>query len=135
MGLNIPSRKPDWPVQLSAYLTRAENRTFRYGRWDCALFVAGAVRAMTGFDPAYGLRGYSGKAGAASKLDELGISAWPDLVADRRIDPAEMRVGDIAAIGDDLAGAVCVGAQLKVLHPMSGIGLVPRSAVAQGFKI
>ena len=44
------TRLPDWPSRLEAYLAKNQLRSFRYGLWDCALFVADAIEAMTGTD-------------------------------------------------------------------------------------
>lgn len=134
MGLKIPQRFPDWPTRLSAYLIQVEGRKFRYGRWDCVLFMAGGVLAMTGADLAKGHRGYSGKAGASAKLAEMGAGDWPDLLKDRAISARDMTVGDLAMIKDECAGGICIGSYIKVLTP-TGIGIVPRSDAVRGFKI
>ena len=47
----------DWEVRLHGYLTENQSRNFSYGEWDCALFVCGAIEAMTGIDPARWFRG------------------------------------------------------------------------------
>ena len=51
------TRYPDWPARLERFLLEHDDRPFRYGTWDCGLFVAGAIRAMTGTDPAADVRG------------------------------------------------------------------------------
>jgi len=51
------TRYPDWPARLERFLLEHNDRPFQYGTWDCGLFVAGAIRAMTGTDPAAGVRG------------------------------------------------------------------------------
>ena len=50
-------RFPDWPVRLEAFLLANQMRGFEWGQWDCCLFVADAINAMTGLDPALRLRG------------------------------------------------------------------------------
>lgn len=50
-------RYPDWIQRLEQYL-RACSTPFHYGRWDCFLFVSGAVQAMAGIDPAEPYRGH-----------------------------------------------------------------------------
>ena len=65
------TRIESWPSELSDYLLRAERIRFRYGSQDCGLFVAGAIRAMTGVDVASTLRGYTNRAEAFSRIATL----------------------------------------------------------------
>lgn len=46
------TRLHDWQERLDAYLSSNRESRFMYGRWDCGLFVSGAIQAMTGMDPA-----------------------------------------------------------------------------------
>ena len=63
------TRRPDWQARLHAFLMEHRSDAFRYGRWDCCLFVCDAVRAMTGVDPAADFRGsYSSRAEARRAL-------------------------------------------------------------------
>jgi hypothetical protein len=50
-------RFEDWPRRLERFLVEACGREFHYGAWDCSLFVADAVQAMTGTDIAAPFRG------------------------------------------------------------------------------
>lgn len=50
-------RLPDWPLRLDALVHERARVPFAWGSNDCALFAADAVRAITGHDPAAGLRG------------------------------------------------------------------------------
>ena len=65
------TRIESWPSALSDYLLRAESIRFRYGSQDCGLFVAGAIRAMTGVDVASTLRGYTNRAEAFNRIATL----------------------------------------------------------------
>jgi hypothetical protein len=65
-------RYPDWEARLAAYLEGLRDQTFAWGKLDCAIFAGGAVKAMTGFDPMRGLRGYRSEAAAARVLKERG---------------------------------------------------------------
>ena len=58
--------------RLPTYLKRVSNRRFRWGRHDCALFVADAVRAISDWDPAERWRGYTTKREALRIIDEMG---------------------------------------------------------------
>ena len=51
------TRFPDWPARLELFLGGTSAKRFQYGRFDCCLFVANAVHAMTGFDLAFDVRG------------------------------------------------------------------------------
>ncbi|HTF64539.1 MAG TPA: hypothetical protein VK638_17795 [Edaphobacter sp.] len=51
------TRRPDWQERLSRFLGVYARRPFRYGEWDCCLFVCDAVLEMTGTDLAADFRG------------------------------------------------------------------------------
>lgn len=53
------SRRPNWRVYLDGLINERLRRPFAWGSNDCALFAADAVEAVTGVDPAAGLRGMS----------------------------------------------------------------------------
>jgi hypothetical protein len=60
-----------WPALLDSFLTRNQHRSFRYGQWDCCLFVCDAIEAMTGTDPAARFRGrYHSLAGARKAIQD-----------------------------------------------------------------
>lgn len=81
---SIIARAPDWEERLAVYLDRVAQEPFAWGEHDCALFAMGAVKAMTGVDPAELYRGtYSDRSGSADALRTLGsgtllktITAW-----------------------------------------------------------
>jgi hypothetical protein len=56
----VLSRYPDWPTRLDQFLYSHSGIDFEYGRWDCCLFVADAIVAMTGADVAERFRGTYG---------------------------------------------------------------------------
>jgi hypothetical protein len=58
-------RLPDWQSRLSAFVVANSARRFEYGAFDCGLFVAGAIEAMTGVDVAGELRGKYRRRGEA----------------------------------------------------------------------
>ena len=65
-------RLSDWQSRLSAYLVGAAAAPFHYGVFDCGLFVAGAIEAMTGIDVVPGLRGaYAGRVEAFAAVKGL----------------------------------------------------------------
>lgn len=50
-------RFPDWASRLEVFLRANAARRFKYGEWDCCLFVAAAIETMTGIDLALPFRG------------------------------------------------------------------------------
>jgi len=58
-------RLSDWQSRLERFLQENRTRRFVYGEWDCCLFVAAAIQAMTGTHPAPEYVGvYSNRSGA-----------------------------------------------------------------------
>ena len=113
-------RKDDWPERLGEAIEAARNRGFRWGEHDCALFVADCVAAMTGVDPAAGLRGTYGARGAAVDLGKLGDRLFGPVIAAtlaRRGDVALVALGgDVALVesGGRLAAGVVIGGHVAV---------------------
>jgi hypothetical protein len=63
------TRYPDWQAKLSDFLIANAKRAFRYGEFDCCLFVADAVLVMTGVDLAREFRGlYASRAEARARM-------------------------------------------------------------------
>ncbi len=67
------ARAHDWEDRLRTYLDRVEEEPFKWGVHDCAMFGAGAVRAMTGVDFAEDIREtYTTSTGAKEALRKAG---------------------------------------------------------------
>lgn len=59
-------RFPDWRERLARMLESAQQLSFEWGLFDCALHTANCIKAITGVDPAESYRRtYSDAAGAA----------------------------------------------------------------------
>lgn len=103
-------RLPDWERRLSDFLARNGDRPFEWGEWDCALFCASAVEAMTGEDPAAEFRGtYRSERGSVRAIDDIGqgtLIRTMNARFDRR-KPAFARRGDIVMAKGALG--VCIG--------------------------
>lgn len=133
-------RLPDWRPRLSAYLTSVARTPFDYGTHDCALFVAGAVQAMTGVDLAEHYRGrYTTLEGGLKALARHGLAdheaAAMALFA--RVHPAFAAVGDIAVIATPeniTALGIFEGQHIAVATP-TGLGFVPRDQAVLGLKV
>lgn len=76
-------RRSTWEADLSAYLATMADAVFEYGEVDCALFAAGAVRAMTGEDPARAFRDkYNSMKTSLSALRKYGRGTLVDTIDD-----------------------------------------------------
>jgi hypothetical protein len=127
---------------LSRFINEAAERPFRWGDWDCLLWLADWVRANRGVDPAGDLRGrYSSMLGAARIVREAG--GMVSLVGQRVFKAGLPRVnvgarGDIAivAVGGEggehfgnQAGAILLGGS-AVLMSQEGLCMPRRSDVS-----
>jgi len=131
-------RHPDWQQRLTDYLRAHHARPFAWGRWDCALFVAGGVRAMTGRDPMRGLRGYRTLREGLRKAQAAGLEDHVAAVADRfpEIHPAFAGPGDIAVVPGEpgLALGIVQGAQIYVVGER-GLGLMLLTEARRAFRV
>lgn len=109
-------RHEGWPERLAALLARAERQSFRFGRYDCALFAADNVHALTGSDPATPWRGYTGKRAAEAIRARDGD--LPDLVCAALGQPLDNPLfaqrGDVVYMADDDSLGVCVGGHVAI---------------------
>lgn len=122
-------RLHDWEIRLTLYVTEVARTGFAHGAHDCALFAAGAVKAVTGTDPGARWRGrYSSFKGGLKLVRKDGFA---DHVAVMRqhcpqVQAASVMAGDLAVIGTGLDAALGVvqGALIYVLRE-TGLGLMP----------
>ena len=67
-------RQADWLSRLESYVARTEREPFVWGTQDCGLWASGAIRAMTGHDPAASFRGsYTSRQEAEAALKAKGF--------------------------------------------------------------
>lgn len=139
------TRLSTWEAGLSAYITSVRDRTFAYGEWDCGLFAAGAVVAMTGEDPAAPFRGqYSTEIGCAKALKRIGAgdleSTLDGLFPRHPI--GKLQRGDLVWDGD--AVGVCMGAYALFVgraetvegeEISEGLIRIPRAEWAGGWRV
>lgn len=95
-------RARNWQATLSAFIAERRSVPFAWGSNDCCLFVADAVQAMTGADPAAELRGYRSTLEAARLIEDLGglERIASDALGDP-VPPAFASVGDVVLIEND----------------------------------
>lgn len=122
------NRLSDWEPRLADYLEWAGQQTYAYGRHDCLLYCAGAVKAVTGKDLAGGHRGkYRTEKGAARYLAKLGhrspASLIDSLLPEKPI--AKAMRGDIILDDDGICGVVIGGDALMAGD--GGLKRVPRA--------
>lgn len=131
-------RCADWPARLDAAVRAAAGRRFRYGSFDCCLFAADVVCAITGVDPAADLRGYHGRRAALRILArEGGLIPLVSRVLDRGPEH-----GSVAGRGDVVFGSpiregaigVCLGRQIAFAGP-EGLSFHPRVIAALAWRI
>lgn len=132
-------RLTDWRPRLTAYLAEIAPAEFRYGCQDCALFAAGAVRAMTGHDPAAGFRGsYTDLETGLERLRRAGFRDHVAIVGTlfARCPPALAQVGDIACIKtpEGRALGIFVGETIACLNE-AGLAHVQRTAADAAWTV
>lgn len=137
----VIARRPDWFPRLLSWLGECRAMPFAYGRHDCALFAAGAVQAMTGYDFAAGYRGrYSTLAGGLRVLRRDGFSDHVELAA-RHLPvchPAQAMPGDLAVFAADGGRVLAVmqGQGAYVLHATGRLAWRPLSGdVVGAFRV
>ena len=134
------TRREDWFVRLSGFLAVAERCAFVPGQFDCALFAAGAVEAMTGVDLAAHWRGrYRSLRGGLRVLRSEGYRDHIDLVRAHfpPIAPSMAGVGDLGVIETDSGPALglVLGPLVAVLKVGGGLDRVPLTRLEGAFRI
>ena len=129
------ARRRDWPSRLSAYLAAARGRPWRRGRFDCWLFMAGAVRAMTGRDLARGFRGYRSRAEGIRRLEARGYADPVEILLEHfaEIPPDQAGPGDLVLFGD--VPALVTGPRAYAVSEANGLGLVELAGATRAFRI
>lgn len=106
------ARRIDWEARLGAYLDSVRDVPHSYGRHDCAIFTANAVKAQTGRDFARGMRGrYKSAATSIRFVHSLGYDDLAALVTAKLgepIAPAFAQRGDVVMTGEGALG-ICMG--------------------------
>lgn len=130
-------RYVDWPVRLQQCVLEWSDVPFEYGRHDCALWAAAAVKAMTGVDLADGLRDYDSEEDGLALVRAHGFADHVDVFRQSLPTAERIKVGDLAVVERD--GRVAVGvAQARgiyVMLPDRGLALVPRSWAKTGMTV
>lgn len=120
-------RKKDWRIRLSRYLSDIRSEPFEYGKHDCALFAAGAIKAITGKDIAKEWRGkYSSLEESRKTLREIGVRNHINLAKRLLHKTDEPVAGDIAIVNTEEGQALGVVQGQYIYIPTGrGWGLIP----------
>lgn len=133
-------RLPDWETRLRSYIDSVRRTPFAYSVFDCALFAAGAVQAMTGVDPAESLRGrYHDAATGKQLINQLGYLDHIDMAAalfDTLKNRSLAALGDLAAVPTEAGLALgVVGGPVVFAPQLRGLGTIQLTAAKRVFRI
>lgn len=134
------TRRPDWQPRLHAWLRGQGSQPIQPGIWDCCMFGAGAIEAMTGTDLAADWRGrYSTFAGGRRLLRRAGYADHIALIAAHLTEDhvSTAMPGDIAIVPTEDGDAVGVfqGSAVYVLTPSGKPGFVPVLPTLRLFRV
>lgn len=138
------TRYPDWQSRLHRFFQANLNRPFEWGSWDCCLFVADAILAMTGTDIASAWRGkYSDEKGAVALVG--GAGSWPDRLSRLAAQVAlEHGMAEVAPLfaqrGDMVVTTQCLGlvgftGQHVLVIPESGFAAVGLEQIVRAWRV
>jgi len=128
-----------WTHILDDFMAAA-NRPFEWGAWDCGLFSADCIQAMTGVDIAAEFRGRYSTAKGARKVMRGSIGEMMDRVSQTygmpEIDPLLAQRGDMCMVDSPLGDAlgICVGSKVACTGP-DGLAFVPVSSAIRAWKV
>lgn len=127
-------RVNNWHTLLPSHTQRNRGRTFEWGRWDCALAVCDAIRALTGVDPGAPYRGKYSTEEEARAIIGGDLGKFAATIAAQHgmheVAPRLARRGDVVFVDNktpegalglvDSSGlaAACVGQQGYIRVPM-----------------
>ena len=134
-------RRGDWYSCLSRYIDATFRKPFAYGAFDCTLFAAGAVEAMTGVSLHAEFVGrYQTRTGGLRHLKALGFDDHVEYVASlfSEVHPSMAQIGDIAVIETDTGHGLGIvqGSRIYVTQPGAlGLGLVDLLQASRAFRV
>lgn len=130
-------RLPDWQARLAVLIATVAARPFAWGRWDCCLWGADAVRAVTGVDLAAAWREtYATRQDAVRLLRELGGLRGLAALAGPSIEPGRAIDGDVGLVHDGQRGMLAVhGGQHWLVVGARGLGAVPLAAAQRAWGV
>ena len=136
----LKPRLQDWPERLAALVEARRETPFAWGSNDCGLFMADAVMAVTGEDPAAALRGYSTEEGAEAVLGEDGLEGTVaralSAIGCGDCPPALAQRGDVALalLGNQPTMTVVLGEVLAGPGPR-GLIFLPLARILRAWSV
>ena len=129
-------RFPDWQERLANFLAERRAQPFAWGTNDCCTSSCSAVLAMTGHDPAEGLRGHRSAQEAAEVLrDYGGVLGLADNRLGPAIAPALAQVGDVGMAPLDGRDTLVICAGSGWLAPGSaGLVYIAHAAASHAWR-
>lgn len=125
---------------LASFLFDNRSRPFVWGNWDCCLFAADAVLALTGVDHAATFRGrYRTERGARLALRKQGLNSVNDVLVFLLGEPqpiARLQRGDVVLLDLDsgeTAGVLWAGQAFAAGE--NGLQAFPLSQCRHGWRI
>ena len=127
-------RYEDWPVRMEEAISRHEGKAFRYGRFDCVIFCADVIEAMTGVYPHS--FAYRNKAEAEAIFAEHGsLESIVDTLFERKLPKAAQR-GDLVMVEQDGGSlGICVGSRVVLPARPEGIARLPMREVIAAWSV
>lgn len=102
-------------ITLTEFRRSVRHKRFEYGVFDCCLFGADWIQAVSGYDPAEDLRGtYSTKGGAAKIILRAG---GMKALLDARVDPADRHHVEAVTYQGQRACAIATPDRFVILTP------------------
>jgi len=133
-------RVQNWPSILFAKIEDAKKTPFQWGVFDCALFTADCVFAITGNDPARNYRNrYKTQRGAMGIIKREGFDSLAEMMDtwyDTPVTKHFLRRGDVGMFdgGNGPTVGICTGAHV-VAPSENGLVSVPVSLCFKGWSI
>lgn len=130
-------RFPDWVARLERYLGAQRGRAFRYGAFDCCLFVCGAVEAISGVDPGRDFRGkyLSRETGRARLWEAGGFSSVAKAHGLNSIAPGLALRGDVLQMKRFSLGVVALNGRDAIVMGEYGLIAVPSSTAIAAWRV
>lgn len=134
-GLRTPARLSYWPKKLDNYLLDCQDRSFKYGTFDCATFALGAAEAILGEKPETGIEPWRTTREAVERLEEYGsvvaLMSWAE-----EIDSWTAATGDIATVLIDGTESLGVVLGARVAGPgKKGLVFLSRQNIVRAWRI
>lgn len=132
------SRVPLWPLHLDALLSARLRMPFEWGVFDCTIFAADAVQAITGVDLAAPHRGYRGVRSALRLLAQSGgVAALASRMLGEPQSVQHARAGDIVLwqMGGRDALGVVISSDLAAGPGAEGLRVVPVQQALHAWRV